>query len=129
MDGAEQLLPYLFEPTRENHTDSSDGDDISVGTDDSDNSDRLGNEIWRLDSDVWCECNHCRIMPTVDECMCCKELAELTDKLDNLECITLHPDFRLVCLHPEVLRTGLVARWDIRRDVLEDPIPHRYVHV
>ena len=128
MDGQEPL-PYQFEPTRANVNDSIDTEsDISDNSDESTDRD-VETEEWRLDSDAWCTCGHCERMPTIVECLCCKEMTELEDKIENLDCITFHPDFDLICLHPEVLRTGLVARWDIRRDVLEDPIPHWYVRV
>lgn len=119
------LLPYQFEPIRVTNSEDSE----SQTSDESDNStdNDVETEEWRLDSDLWCTCGHCVRMPTIVENLCCKEMTELETKLENIPCITDHSDFHIICLHPEVLRTGLVARWDIRRDVLEDPIPNRCV--
>lgn len=122
---ARQPLPYQFEPTRDVDSDD-DESDSSWETDDSSQVDSE-TEQWRLESDLWCTCRNCDRLPTIAECLCCQEMTELESKLEELRCITQHPDFSVICLHPEVLRTGLVARWAIRREVLEDPIPHRCV--
>lgn len=55
-----------------------------------------------------CSCNHCVIMPTGIECVCCREITQMVNKKspEGVECITLHPGFQSVCLDPWVLETA-----------------------
>ena len=49
-------------------------------------------------------------MATPRECLCCKELERIVEKMeeDNVttECITLHPGFAVVCLNVWVLQAA-----------------------
>ena len=51
-------------------------------------------------------------MPTVKESVCCKEIGRVVEKMDSyegaddLDCITMHPGFRTVCLDLYVLETA-----------------------
>ncbi len=50
-------------------------------------------------------------MPTQDECLCCREIEKIVDKVDdlgdsNVVCITDHPGFSSVCLNPWVLQAA-----------------------
>ncbi len=47
-------------------------------------------------------CGQCTIMSTSEECVCYKEIANVVDKLNELDdssvgCITEHPGFNSVC--------------------------------
>ena len=65
-------------------------------------------------------------MPTTPECLCCKELAnsKSVDMLkearmaDENVGITQYNDFQYVVLLVAVLKAGLVARFDIRADLV-----------
>ena len=61
-------------------------------------------------------------MPTVKESACCKEMARVVEKMDSfdgddLDCITMHPGFRTVCLDKYVLET---AYYQYRQQYGED---------
>jgi hypothetical protein len=50
-------------------------------------------------------------MPTVLQCVCCKEISKVTDVIEELNdgqltCITSHPGFDPVCLNTYVLQTA-----------------------
>ena len=50
-------------------------------------------------------------MPILKECVCCKEIQQVVDKMDEptnmeLDCITDHPGFQPVCLDEWVLETA-----------------------
>ncbi len=50
-------------------------------------------------------------MSTSEECVCCKEIANVVDKVNELNdssvgCITEHPGFNSVCLDVWVLQTA-----------------------
>ena len=57
-----------------------------------------------------CECGNCQFMPTEAESICCQEIAEMGNKMDeedpSVSCITLHPGFASVCLDRWVLQTA-----------------------
>ncbi len=129
--------PYRFEPTRRNKrkVDEETGavsDERQVGDSDTDSSQEwdgqdVETEGWRLHSMLWCTCGHCRHLPTIRENLCCKELMHVENKVEGFHCITRNPEFDTVCLTRAVLRTALVARNDIRRDDLQEPLDNRYL--
>ena len=45
-------------------------------------------------------------------------MVQSIEKIDHakVNCLVDVIDFKIMCLHPEVLRTAMVARTDIRRD-------------
>ena len=50
-------------------------------------------------------------MPTIKECICCREVQKVLDKIyeaddSQVKCITLHPGFAVVCLNIWVLQTA-----------------------
>ena len=53
-----------------------------------------------------CACNNCEIMGLAEECTCCKEIQEVSQKMAEVEvsCITKHPGFHSVCLNEWVLQ-------------------------
>ena len=57
-----------------------------------------------------CQCGHCQVMETSRECVCCKEIPKVVDKIltSDLEqgCITKHEGFEPVCLNTWVLQAA-----------------------
>ena len=57
-----------------------------------------------------CSCGNCRIMPTVRECLCCKEVDRITDIMTegvtHAQCICEHPGCHPVCLDRYVLQVA-----------------------
>ena len=66
----------------------------------------------RMTSNDWCSCTHCERMPTVDECKCCREMANISHRMVDLECITKHEKFPIICLDVDVLEVGLLSMRD-----------------
>lgn len=64
----------------------------------------------RLENLHWCKCkNRCIIQPTLVECKCCREFDKLlASKLTKVECISLHEEFKILCLNPTVLETAYI---------------------
>ncbi|XP_064464266.1 P2X purinoceptor 7-like [Ornithodoros turicata] len=61
--------------------------------------------LTRLASTNWCQCGSCITMPTEVECLCCKELGSTAEEL-QYDCITIHEDFKLLCLNTTVLEVA-----------------------
>ena len=59
------------------------------------------------------------------ERVCCKEIREITLKMETHVCITDHPSFERVCLDSEVLQTALVAMREVRFEDYQVPVPQR----
>ena len=89
------------------------------------NSARLGNVLW-------CQCGKCQPLPKGRECICCKEFDHYVDNYigEDLDCITMHSDFDLICLTNVVLETAYVAYMRYKRIRGNAPasLTHRYVH-
>ena len=99
-----QIQPYQFEPLPRNIVQSS-ANGMSVNT----------NNIERRAGNVnWCECEHCRVMETEIESICCKD--EVPPDYFDEECVTLSSNFESVCLHPEVLKATLGGLNNLRGD-------------
>ncbi|KAH7979641.1 hypothetical protein HPB49_010231 [Dermacentor silvarum] len=96
--------------------DGSESDDPGLERPPSPQAGRLGN----ID---WCRCKYCGVMPTVEECVCCKDIAEMrTAKL----CVTLETDFEAPCLNTAVLR---VAYIDVHVNREDAEIVDDHMHV
>ena len=78
----------------------------------------------RISDISWCLCSNCILMTTVTECLCCKEIANVSPLLveEKITCITKHSAFALVCLNRHVLKTALIARNDLRPNTLVESI-------
>lgn len=63
-------------------------------------------------------------MNTASECVCCKEVSEIVEKMDefdpDMSCITSHPGFTSVCLDVWVLQT---AYYQLRQEFGEGEVP------
>ena len=79
---------------------------------------------WRLYQILWCTYEKCARLPTIleNKITCCREMESLSTKREGIKCVTKHADFGTICLNPAVLRTALVARDDMMRDRLREPI-------
>jgi len=64
----------------------------------------------RLENLHWCSCRNCVIgfSMTLQECKCCRESNILGEKLQDLKCITDHPDFENLMLNPSVLELSFI---------------------
>jgi len=115
------ILPYRFEP--EGEWGSSEGTDEE--SDDSDGSQASFTE--RLGNTSWCSCAKCTPMPRAVECYCCREVAEVEERLEETDCacITTLESFQTVCLDKDVLYTSLVTMHTVRGDELKLPISNR----
>ena len=60
-----------------------------------------------------CHCGRCEVMPTVVECVCCREIDQMNDLLQGFgstaQCITEHEGFDPVCLNVWVLHAAYFA--------------------
>ncbi|XP_076060321.1 uncharacterized protein LOC143036648 [Oratosquilla oratoria] len=66
----------------------------------SDQSHRIGNTNW-------CTCGHCLPMQTAKESVCCNEMEQVAEKLDEKgNCIIDHEGFQVNCLNEHVLETS-----------------------
>ena len=84
--------------------DNEESDDASNAESDADEPEE--NMADQLDNLGWCQCELCSIMPTVKECLCCNEdAANVVNKLyeENMECVSEHVDFPVICLNKVVL--------------------------
>lgn len=115
---AQERVVHDMSPSESSESDSDyEWDGVDVET-----------EGWRLDSMIWCTCGNCQHLAKVRENLCCKEIEHIREMATG-QCITEHGDFDVLCLHPEVLRTALIARFDIRRNDLREPIQNEYEHI
>lgn len=127
----EEILPYLYEPEiqsseLENLDEEDDTESVLPVPEEPEHEGRLR-------STDWCSCGHCMSLGTVRECLCCKEIDALINKLEQerheLNCITQNPEFHTVVLDQAVLRTALVANMDRLREPLDEPLSNSYVEV
>ena len=80
---------------------------------------------------TWCSCQLCRIMPTVKECLCCKEMNILKLFIGGpcpLQCITLNEDFMPVCLNRAVLWAVYATIAEMKRRGETVTIPNSFVN-
>ena len=57
-----------------------------------------------------CECTKCTAVPSGIECQCCKEMEGVSKRMaeNEINCITEHEQFKVVCLNKDILYTALV---------------------
>ena len=71
-------------------------------------------------------------MPTVRECLCCKEVDQISvvmQEFPDIACITDHPGFTTVCLDIYVLRTAYYSFRQHYNEELEDTPEYVYLYV
>jgi hypothetical protein len=132
----QDIQPYMFEPSKNNNTESLyDSDDDSTSTEEDESSiDESFEAInaWRLTTLEWCKCGNCGIKAKSVESFCCHEKAveydEYDDKLTSaqnqeLNCITSLSSFKNNMLSEEVLCVDvsqyLEDNWPLGDDELE----------
>ena len=71
-----------------------------------------------------CVCERCQLMDTNEECLCCQEVAPISEKMEDkhLKCITEHDGFRGNCLNIDVLEVSMYEFID-RDGPLDDNEP------
>jgi hypothetical protein len=59
----------------------------------------------------FCSCRHCALLPKQRECLCCKQFQHYDEHYitEDIPCISLHPDFDIICLNNTVLETADVV--------------------
>ena len=107
-----QIHPYNFEPS------ASESSGTHSETDENQINERMQDLSWLvlsiLSSNLYmytrCFCGKCEIMNSHIECVCCREIQPILNKIEALEtpvlCITEHPGFNTVCLDVWVLQTS-----------------------
>ena len=80
---------------------------------------------------AWCSCQFCSVMPTIKECICCREMNVLTNFLglaepQPLQCITIKEDFTPVCLNRAFLRAAYTNVEEMVRRGEAVHIPRRF---
>ena len=94
-----EVMPYQFEPMTVSNKDSY--------TEESDtNIHKQASFMEHLGNTDWCSCSKCVPMPKAVECQCCKEMDSVQEQLEEqseIECITSHKQFPIVCLNKDVL--------------------------
>ena len=120
-----EIEPYQFEPTtvacysEDSNSDESDTDVREQAS----FTERLG----KVD---WCSCLRCIPMPRGIECQCCREMDAVHERLveqEEINCITSHDQFSVVCLNKDVLYTALVMMNRERCESMQLPLSNRYV--
>ena len=80
---------------------------------------------------TWSSCQLCSIMPTVKECLCCKEMNILKPLIGGpcpLQCITLSEDFMPVCLNRAVLWAVYATIAEMKQRGETVTIPNSFVN-
>ena len=119
-----EVTPYQFEPTTVASYSDEESDSGESDTDVQEQAsftERLGNMNW-------CSCAKCVSMPRGIECQCCREMESLQERLmerENLDCITSHDQFPIVCLNKDVLYTALVMINRERHEPVRLPLSNR----
>lgn len=79
------LQPYMFEPEREILSESDNDSDLEAEDNEAEAAGAVGGQPddWRLGNTDWCECGMCGALDTARECICCREMSVLEDKLET----------------------------------------------
>src|SRR6266536_2150649 len=111
MDNASFPHGYAFEPIRTVHVDpGSDRDDRpSVNEDLSDDYESGPSQANRLSMLAWCRCEHCTVMQSNEECVCCCELPSIGHRIVGFNCITLNPLFSHICTDIDALDVAMLS--------------------
>ena len=99
---------YTQEELKKMELDSTNLGNSASGSDFSDSDE---GDSSRLENLHWCKCKKCVIFENfkIIECKCCREYSDLlNEKLNDIVCITEHPDFDILCLNKTVLETALI---------------------
>ena len=121
-----EIEPYQFEPTT-----------VSCYSDEDSNSDESDAGVREQASFMehlgkidWCSCLRCIPMPRGIECQCCREMDAMHERLverEEINCITSHDQFSVVCVNKDVLYTSLVMMNRERCEPVRLPLSNRYV--
>ncbi|XP_033639859.1 P2X purinoceptor 7-like [Asterias rubens] len=130
--------PYRFEPLarpRQQQGDAAAADDADPDEEQDGNDQAANNE--RLNNTDWCSCGKCVVMEFVHNCICCKEIAAIQEKIvhtgvdtEGFRCFTDHPWYSATCLNPGTLETAYYAyRQQYGARAVEGDLPRKYRHV
>ena len=100
---------------------------VACYSDEDSNSDESDTDVWEqvsftehLGKVNWCSCLRCIPMPHGIECKCCREMDAVHERLveqEEINCITIHDQFSIVCLNKNVLYTVYSVGDDEQRKV------------
>ena len=79
----------------------------------------------------WCSCLGCVPMPCGIKCQCCIEMDTVHKQVveqEEVNCITSHDQFSVVCLNKDVLYTVLVMMNRERCEPMQLPLSNRYAN-
>ena len=68
-------------------------------------------------------------LPSIEECVCCCEIDEVSDKKQDHPCIIGHPGFSTVCLDQCVLQTAYYGYRQEYGQNKDKPINQRYRYI
>ena len=109
------ILPYRFTP-----------DSLWCSSKESDGDDTDSQASFIESNTSWCSCVKCLPVPSAVECICCRELSQVVERLEGSDrCVTCLETFKTVCLDKDVLYTVLVIMNTVRGDEVETPISNR----
>ena len=121
-----EIEPYQFEPTT-----------IACYSDEDSNSDESDTDVREQVSFMehlgkvdWCSFLRCIPMCHGIECQYCREIDTVHEQLvqqEEINCITSHNQFSVVCLNKDVLYTALVMMNRERCEPVRLPLSNRYV--
>ena len=123
-DKMSEIQPYQFEPIY------NPGETIECERSDEESP---PTNTRSLDSAVsWCSCGKCARMDSEKECLCCAEIATVSEFVRNSDssCITELEEFKTVCLDPLVLKLAITAMLETGSHpggAPIEPIPNRSV--
>lgn len=107
------VQPYKFEPRRTETVKSSTDSESATAESESESNCAVNNDDVNTDrtNDIsvsWCNCGCCRLLPTFDECYCCREFSNSAHKMEGekgevYRCITENPRVASIVLDREAL--------------------------
>lgn len=120
----EPVQAYAFEPilSEPREVPDSDSSDSEEGNDSA--AEASNDPHSRTQDRRWCVCTMCDLMPLLDECLCCHEVAGAMNTIinDDLKCITEHETFIVLCTREDVLEGALRLMADLKVETLMQPI-------
>ena len=117
-----RVEPFMFEPEYEDYEDRPSPPD----SDDSSEGEAAAVQLpERMQDTTWCSCMCCSVMPSVLECLCCREIGK-GELMSGEACISTTERFQTICLDTDVLTINLLMIHDtLTMGPLQRPIPTR----
>ena len=95
------------------------------------NEESTNNEEDEASDKNCCSCGYCALLPKQRECLCCRQFQHYDEHYitEDIPCISLHPDFDIICLNNTVLETAYVVfmRYKRLEGRAPDSLSPRYI--